>query len=164
MTTDNNQQQEYLTDVVEILRGDGHPIGTVLAADAAEIQGVNDRVQLAAARRALNDRILEHWMRAGVTIVDPATTWVDVTVTIGQDAEIGPQVQLDGRHRHRRTARRVGPGCLLEDTDGRRGRRAAARGLPPGRDRASASPWVRSPTCGRAPASARTRTSAPTWS
>jgi bifunctional UDP-N-acetylglucosamine pyrophosphorylase / glucosamine-1-phosphate N-acetyltransferase len=115
VTTDNKQQQEYLTDVVGILRGDGHPIGAVLAADAAEIQGVNDRVQLAAVRRALNDRILEHWMRAGVTILDPASTWVDVTVTIGQDAEIGPQTQLTGGTAVADGAR-IGPGCLLTDT------------------------------------------------
>lgn len=115
VTTDNKQNQEYLTDVVEILRGDGHRIGSVLAADPAEIQGVNDRVQLAAARRALNERILEDWMRAGVTITDPATTWVDVTVTIGQDAQIGPQTQLEGRTVIASGAR-VGPGCLLEDT------------------------------------------------
>jgi bifunctional UDP-N-acetylglucosamine pyrophosphorylase / glucosamine-1-phosphate N-acetyltransferase len=115
VTTDNNQQQEYLTDVVGILRGDGHPVGTVLAAEATEIQGVNDRVQLAAARRALNDRILEHWMLAGVTILDPASTWVDVTVTIGQDAEIGPQTQLTGATAIAAGAR-VGPGCLLTDT------------------------------------------------
>src|SRR5215469_3374777 len=115
VTTDNTQHQEYLTDVVEILRGDGKAIGSVLAADAAEIQGINDRVQLAAARRALNDRILEHWMRAGVTITDPATTWVDVTVSIGQDAEIGPQTQLTGGTAIGEGAR-VGPGCLLEDT------------------------------------------------
>ena len=115
VTTDNKQRQEYLTDVVEILRGDGHPIGAVLAADVAEVLGVNDRVQLAAARRALNDRILEHWMRAGATIIDPATTWVDVTVTIGQDAEIGPQTQLTGSTTIADSAR-VGPGCLLEDT------------------------------------------------
>ncbi len=114
VTTDNKQNQEYLTDVVEILRGDGHPIGSLLA-DAAEIQGINDRVQLAAARRALNDRILEHWMRAGVTIIDPPTTWVDVTVTIGQDAEIGPQTQLEGNTAIAAGAR-VGPGCLLQDT------------------------------------------------
>ena len=115
VTTDNKQNQEYLTDVVEILRADGHRIGTVLAADATEIQGINDRLQLAAARRALNDRILEDWMRAGVTIIDPATTWVDVTVTIGQDAEIGPQTQLEGRTAIADGAT-VGPGCLLEDT------------------------------------------------
>ena len=115
VTTDNKQQQEYLTDVVEILRGDGYPIGAVLAADVAEVLGVNDRVQLAAARRALNDRILEHWMRAGASIIDPATTWVDVTVTIGQDTEIGPQTQLTGSTTIADGAR-VGPGCLLEDT------------------------------------------------
>lgn len=115
VTTDNKQNQEYLTDVVEILRADGHPIGSMLAADSGEIQGINDRVQLAAARRALNDRILEHWMRAGVTVTDPATTWVDVTVTIGQDAEIGPQTQLEGRTAVADGAR-VGPGCLLQDT------------------------------------------------
>jgi len=100
---------------VEIVRRDGHSIGTMLAADAAEILGINDRVQLAAASRALNDRILERWMRAGVTVTDPATTWVDVTVTIGQDAEIGPQTQLTGGTAIAEGAR-VGPGCLLEDT------------------------------------------------
>jgi bifunctional UDP-N-acetylglucosamine pyrophosphorylase / glucosamine-1-phosphate N-acetyltransferase len=115
VTTDNTQQQEYLTDVVDILRRDGHPVGTVLAADAAEICGVNDRVQLAQVRRALNDRVLAGWMRAGVTIVDPASTWIDVTVTIGADAEIGPQVQLEGGTVIGQGAR-IGPGCLLADT------------------------------------------------
>jgi bifunctional UDP-N-acetylglucosamine pyrophosphorylase / glucosamine-1-phosphate N-acetyltransferase len=115
VTTDNSQHEEYLTDVVEILRGDGHRVGTVLAADAAEIVGVNDRVQLAQARRALNDRILRDWMLAGVTIIDPASTWVDVTVDIGQDAEIGPQTQLEGATVIGPGAK-VGPGCLLADT------------------------------------------------
>jgi bifunctional UDP-N-acetylglucosamine pyrophosphorylase / glucosamine-1-phosphate N-acetyltransferase len=115
VTTNNSQHEEYLTDVVEILRGDGHQVGTVLAAEAAEIRGVNDRVQLAQARRALNDRILREWMLAGVTITDPASTWIDVTVTIGQDAEIGPQTQLEGATAIGPGAK-VGPGCLLEDT------------------------------------------------
>jgi len=84
-------------------------------ADAAEIRGVNDRVQLAQARRALNDRILRDWMLAGVTIIDPASTWVDVTVDIGQDAEIGPQTQLEGATVIGAGAK-VGPGCLLADT------------------------------------------------
>jgi bifunctional UDP-N-acetylglucosamine pyrophosphorylase / glucosamine-1-phosphate N-acetyltransferase len=115
VTTDNSQQEEYLTDVVEILRGDGHPVGTVVAAESAEIRGVNDRVQLAQARRALNDRILRDWMLAGVTIIDPASTWIDVTVAIGQDAEIGPQAQLEGATVIGAGAK-VGPGCLVEDT------------------------------------------------
>jgi bifunctional UDP-N-acetylglucosamine pyrophosphorylase / glucosamine-1-phosphate N-acetyltransferase len=115
VTTNNSQHEEYLTDVVEILRADGHPVGTVTAADPAEIRGVNDRVQLAQAGRALNDRILRDFMLAGVTITDPASTWVDVTVTIGQDAEIGPQTQLQGATVIGAGAK-VGPGCLLEDT------------------------------------------------
>ena len=115
VTTDNEQQQEYLTDVVAILRGDGHQVGTVLAADAGEIAGVNDRVQLAQARRALNDRVVEGWLLAGVTIIDPASTWIDVTVAIGQDAEISPQTQLQGATVIGPGAK-IGPGCLLEDT------------------------------------------------
>jgi bifunctional UDP-N-acetylglucosamine pyrophosphorylase/glucosamine-1-phosphate N-acetyltransferase len=87
----------------------------MLAEDAGEITGVNDRVQLAQARRELNDRILDGWMRAGVTIIDPSSTWIDVTVTIGQDAEIGPQTQLAGATAVGEGAR-IGPGCLLENT------------------------------------------------
>ncbi|HTX26094.1 MAG TPA: bifunctional UDP-N-acetylglucosamine diphosphorylase/glucosamine-1-phosphate N-acetyltransferase GlmU [Streptosporangiaceae bacterium] len=115
VATGNAQGQEYLTDVVAIMRGDGHRAGTVLAADPAEIQGVNDRVQLAAARRAYNDRLLEHWMRAGVTIVDPATTWIDADVQIGQDTEIRPGTQLEGRTVVGEGAK-LGPGCQLRDT------------------------------------------------
>jgi bifunctional UDP-N-acetylglucosamine pyrophosphorylase/glucosamine-1-phosphate N-acetyltransferase len=115
VTTNNSQQEEYLTDVVEILRRDGHPVGTVLAAAPDEIRGVNDRVQLAQARRTLNDRILDGWMRAGVTFTDPASTWVDVTVTIGQDAEVGPNTQLEGATSIGEGAT-VGPGCLLADS------------------------------------------------
>jgi bifunctional UDP-N-acetylglucosamine pyrophosphorylase / glucosamine-1-phosphate N-acetyltransferase len=115
VTTDNEQQQEYLTDVVAIVRGDGHQVGTMLAADPGEITGVNDRVQLSQARRELNNRILDAWMRAGVTIIDPSSTWIDVTVTIGQDAEIGPQTQLQGASAVGEGAK-IGPGCLLEDT------------------------------------------------
>jgi bifunctional UDP-N-acetylglucosamine pyrophosphorylase / glucosamine-1-phosphate N-acetyltransferase len=115
VTTDNSQHEEYLTDVVEILRRDGHPVGTMVAAEAAELKGVNDRVELAEVRRAVNDRILKHWMRAGVTVFDPATTWIDVTVAIGEDAEIGPQTQLEGATVIGAGAK-VGPGCLLTDT------------------------------------------------
>jgi bifunctional UDP-N-acetylglucosamine pyrophosphorylase / glucosamine-1-phosphate N-acetyltransferase len=115
VATGNAQGQEYLTDVVAILRGDGHPVGAVLAADPGEIQGVNDRVQLAQVRRAYNDRLLEAWMRAGVTIVDPASTWIDADVTVGQDTEIGPGTQLEGRTTIG-VGVRIGPGCQLRDT------------------------------------------------
>ena len=115
VATANAQGQEYLTDVVAILRGDGHPAGTVMMADPAEVQGVNDRVQLAQARRVLNTRLLEGWMRAGVTVIDPAATWIDVDVTIGRDAEILPGTYLEG-HTAIGPGARVGPGCTLRDT------------------------------------------------
>ena len=111
----NVQGQEYLTDVVAILRADGHRVGTLVAEDPLEVQGVNDLVQLAQARRVYNDRLLEHWMRAGVTIVDPATTWLDAEVTLAPDVEIGPSTQLEGRTTVG-TGAQVGPGVVLRDT------------------------------------------------
>jgi bifunctional UDP-N-acetylglucosamine pyrophosphorylase/glucosamine-1-phosphate N-acetyltransferase len=113
--TDNARGEEYLTDVVAILRDDRHRVGTVAAADPVEIQGVNDRVQLAGARRLYNERLLDYWMRAGVTIIDPLTTWIDADVTLEPDAEIGPGTQLEGRTVIAARAR-IGPGCVLRDT------------------------------------------------
>jgi len=115
VATDNAKGEEYLTDVVAILRGDGHRAGLFRASDPAEVAGVNDRVQLARARRAYNDRVLNRWMLAGVTIVDPATTWIDADVTLAADVEIGPGTQLEGRTAVEAGAR-IGPGCLLADT------------------------------------------------
>jgi bifunctional UDP-N-acetylglucosamine pyrophosphorylase/glucosamine-1-phosphate N-acetyltransferase len=76
---------------------------------------VNDRVQLAQAQRACNGRLLEDWMRAGVTIMDPSSTWVDVDVTLAPDAEILPGTHLQGRT-DIGTGARIGPDCLLRDT------------------------------------------------
>ncbi|MFC5181881.1 bifunctional UDP-N-acetylglucosamine diphosphorylase/glucosamine-1-phosphate N-acetyltransferase GlmU [Actinomadura harenae] len=115
VSTDNASGEEYLTDVVAILRGDGHRAGAHLVPDWVETQGVNDRVQLAQARRQLNDRLLEALMRAGVTIVDPASVWVDVQVTAGPDAVVHPNTQLHGTTRLDAGAE-VGPGCTLTDT------------------------------------------------
>ncbi|WP_344590248.1 bifunctional UDP-N-acetylglucosamine diphosphorylase/glucosamine-1-phosphate N-acetyltransferase GlmU [Actinomadura vinacea] len=115
VTTDNAKGEEYLTDVVGILRGDGHRAGAYLTADWVETQGVNDKVQLAQARRQLNDRILEAHMRAGVTIVDPASTWIDVDVTAEADAVVHPGTQLHGRT-HLGEGAEVGPGSTLTDT------------------------------------------------
>ena len=115
VATDNAKGEEYLTDVVAILRADGHRAGFFRAADPAEVEGVNDRVQLARARRLYNDRVLGRWMLAGVTIVDPATTWIDADVTLEPDVEIGPGTQLAGRTVVEAGAR-IGPGCLLADT------------------------------------------------
>jgi bifunctional UDP-N-acetylglucosamine pyrophosphorylase / glucosamine-1-phosphate N-acetyltransferase len=115
VSTDNAKGEEYLTDVVAILRSEGHHVASVLITDCDEVRGVNDRVQLAEARQVLNARLLRHWMRAGVTVVDPGTTTVEADVTLAPEAEIGPGSQLEGKTVVERGAR-IGPGCLLRDT------------------------------------------------
>jgi bifunctional UDP-N-acetylglucosamine pyrophosphorylase / glucosamine-1-phosphate N-acetyltransferase len=113
--TDNSQGEEYLTDTLAILRAAGHRVGARVAADHREILGVNDRVQLAEARRVRNDRLLEAAMRAGVTVVDPATTWLDVQVSYEPDAVVHPNTQLQGAT-HVAAGAEVGPNCTLTDT------------------------------------------------
>ncbi|MCF2530001.1 bifunctional UDP-N-acetylglucosamine diphosphorylase/glucosamine-1-phosphate N-acetyltransferase GlmU [Yinghuangia soli] len=115
LTTDNSQGEEYLTDTLTLLREAGHRVGAVAAADHREILGINDRVQLAEARRLFNQRIVEGWMRAGVTVVDPATTWIDVDAVLEADAELLPNTQLHGRTFVAAGAE-VGPNCTLRDT------------------------------------------------
>ncbi|WP_078947871.1 bifunctional UDP-N-acetylglucosamine diphosphorylase/glucosamine-1-phosphate N-acetyltransferase GlmU [Streptomyces griseus] len=113
--TDNSQSEEYLTDVLGILREAGHRVGASVAVDHREIAGINNRVQLSEARRTLNDRLLTGAMLAGVTVVDPATTWVDVTVTFEQDAVVHPGTQLLGAT-HVGEGAEVGPNSRLKDT------------------------------------------------
>jgi bifunctional UDP-N-acetylglucosamine pyrophosphorylase / glucosamine-1-phosphate N-acetyltransferase len=120
LPTDNAKGEEYLTDVVAILRAEGRRVGTVTLPDGDEIRGVNDRVQLAQARRLLNARILEGWMRAGVTVVDPLTTFIDTGVILEPDVEIGPGTQLAGTTVVE-TGAHVGPGCYLRDVTVGRG-------------------------------------------
>jgi bifunctional UDP-N-acetylglucosamine pyrophosphorylase / glucosamine-1-phosphate N-acetyltransferase len=115
LPTDNAKGEEYLTDVLAILRAEGHRVATVTTPDSDEVCGVNDRVQLARASRILNARILDRWMRAGATIVDPLTTFIDTRVVLGQDVEIGPGTQLEGGTVVE-TGAHVGAGCLLRDT------------------------------------------------
>jgi len=113
--TDNSQGEEYLTDVLGILREAGHRVGASVAGDHREIAGINNRVQLSEARRILNDRLLTRAMLAGVTVVDPATTWVDVTVTFDQDSVVHPGTQLHGTT-HLGEGAEVGPNSRLKDT------------------------------------------------
>ncbi|WP_329410774.1 bifunctional UDP-N-acetylglucosamine diphosphorylase/glucosamine-1-phosphate N-acetyltransferase GlmU [Streptomyces sp. NBC_00704] len=114
--TDNSQGEEYLTDVLGILREAGHRVGASVAGDHREIAGINNRVQLSEARRILNDRLLTAAMLSGVTVVDPASTWVDVTVTFEQDAVVLPGTQLHGST-HLGEGAEVGPNCRLTDTE-----------------------------------------------
>lgn len=96
LSTSNNQGELYLTDLVEIAHGDGAAVHGMICTDEWQVRGVNDRVQLAELRAELNRRVLEQWMRAGVTVVDPASTWVDVQVRLEPDVVLYPGVQLYG--------------------------------------------------------------------
>ena len=116
VTTDNAQGEKYITDVLAIARSKGYRTSALAIEDRWEVEGANDRVQLAQLGRKLNDRVLEAHMRNGVTIVDPATTWIDVTVEIENDVTILPGVQLHGTTRVE-TGAEIGPDSTLTDTE-----------------------------------------------
>lgn len=97
LKNDNSQGELYLTDVIEILRNEGGKIAAVLIDDFIEILGVNDRVQLAESAALLRDRINEDLMRAGVSIVDPLSTWVDSTATVANDVVLMPGTAISGK-------------------------------------------------------------------
>jgi len=112
----NDQGQLYLTDVLSYARGAGHRVGAYVEADAWQTEGVNDRVQLARLSAELNRRITEHWMLEGVTIIDPATTWIEAGVSIEPDAEIWPGTVLRGATSIARGAV-IGPDTRLTDVE-----------------------------------------------
>jgi len=107
LTTDNAQGEYYLTDVVAAAHAAGERVAALAAAAAEESMGINDRVQLATAGAALRTRINTAHMRAGVTLVDPAATYIDPEVSIGADSILHPGVHLRGR-----TV--IGSACVLE--------------------------------------------------
>ncbi|MEK0443365.1 MAG: hypothetical protein RL507_218 [Actinomycetota bacterium] len=112
----NNAQGEfYLTDVVEVLAAMGHRVGTVQA-DPVEVNGVNDRWQLALAERELRARTNRAWLLAGVTMLDPRQTFIDVTVRIGRDVTLYPGVILQG-HTVVGDHCTIGPSARLNNTD-----------------------------------------------
>jgi bifunctional UDP-N-acetylglucosamine pyrophosphorylase/glucosamine-1-phosphate N-acetyltransferase len=106
LSSNNAQQELYLTDVIAILRRDGQTIIARHVDDSALVAGVNNRVQLAELGAELNRRIVAAHQMAGVTVIDPATTWIDVDVTIGRDTVVHPGTQLLGRTQ-------VGGRCVL---------------------------------------------------
>ena len=93
---DNDQGELYLTDVLGVLARAGARVEAVGVADTVEAMGVNDRAQLAALAAIQRRRILDRVMAEGVTVLDPATTYVDDTVTIGPDTTLYPNVLLEG--------------------------------------------------------------------
>ena len=95
LNSDNAQGEFYLTDALETAKAHG-AVGAFAASDPLSVEGVNDRVQLAALAKAHNARVCEHWMREGVTILDPETTWIEDDVRIARDAVILPGCFLQG--------------------------------------------------------------------
>jgi bifunctional UDP-N-acetylglucosamine pyrophosphorylase/glucosamine-1-phosphate N-acetyltransferase len=114
VTPDNDQGELYLTDVVEVLSEAGHVVSAVACADELETAGVNDRPQLAVAEAELRRRTNEAWLRAGVTMLDPATTYVDSTVRLAADVTLFPGVVLQGSTVIGE-ATEIGPGSRLVD-------------------------------------------------
>nr|WP_255727635.1 MULTISPECIES: bifunctional UDP-N-acetylglucosamine diphosphorylase/glucosamine-1-phosphate N-acetyltransferase GlmU [unclassified Nesterenkonia] len=114
VTTDNAQGEMYLTDVLSIARAEGGRVSAVVTEDRWQVEGANDRVQLQALGAEMNRRIVERAMRAGTTVVDPASTWIDATVTLEQDTTILPGTQLHGATHIGRHAV-VGPDTTLTD-------------------------------------------------
>jgi len=115
LSPSNAQGEYYLTDVVEVLYEAGHRVGSVVVEDTMEVAGVNDRAQLAVAEAELRDRINERWMRRGVTMWDPVTTYIDVDVTLGTDVVLLPGVILQGACTVGEHAE-LGPDTRLVDT------------------------------------------------
>ncbi|MGI8576892.1 MAG: bifunctional UDP-N-acetylglucosamine diphosphorylase/glucosamine-1-phosphate N-acetyltransferase GlmU [Nocardioidaceae bacterium] len=110
----------YLTDVVAIARRAGRGVGAIDVGDSWQTEGVNTRSQLSRLGAELNRRTLEHWMREGVEVIDPATTWVDVDVRLGHDVSLRPGVQLHGQTTIDSGAV-IGPDSTLADVEvGRR--------------------------------------------
>lgn len=114
VSPDNAQGEYYLTDVVEVLAEAGHRVVSVVADDSDETQGINDRAQLAKAEAELRRRTNEAWLAEGVTMVDPAATYIDTTVSLAADVTLFPGTILQGRTTIGEGVE-IGPGCRLVD-------------------------------------------------
>jgi bifunctional UDP-N-acetylglucosamine pyrophosphorylase / glucosamine-1-phosphate N-acetyltransferase len=106
LTSENAQGEYYLPQVLDILRGEGHAVAAHVVEDPGMVLGVNDRVGLATVTALAQRAILERHMLAGVTVVDPASTEVDVDVEIGEDVRIEAGTRLKG-------VSSVGPGATV---------------------------------------------------
>ncbi|MCP5026659.1 MAG: NTP transferase domain-containing protein [Actinomycetia bacterium] len=124
LSPQNSQGEYYLTDVVAFLHSAGYRVRSMVADDSAETHGVNDRNQLAGAEGVLRARTNARWMAAGVTMLDPERTYVDATVTLGEDVTLFPGTILQGDTRigdrceigpdTRLVDCRIGPGAIVE--------------------------------------------------
>ena len=115
ITPENAQGEYYLSDIVEVLADAGYTVVSMIADDAVETAGVNDRAQLAVAEAELRARINERWMRRGVTMLDPEHTYVDVGVELAPDVTLFPGTILRGATVIASGAE-IGPNSHLVDT------------------------------------------------
>lgn len=112
----NDQGELYLTDLIGYAREQGKQVGTFVTDDLWQTEGVNDRVQLAAMNAEVNRRQVEYWMREGVTIADPKTTWIEAGVDLEADVTILPNTQLLGATSVA-TGAVIGPDTTLRDVE-----------------------------------------------
>jgi bifunctional UDP-N-acetylglucosamine pyrophosphorylase / glucosamine-1-phosphate N-acetyltransferase len=112
----NDQGELYLTDVLAVVREAGKPLGAYLIDDLWQTEGVNDRIQLSRMNAELNRRILLRWMREGVTVVDPASTWVHASVDLAPDVILLPGTSLEGATSVAAGAQ-IGPDTTLIDVE-----------------------------------------------
>ena len=106
LKSDNAKGEFYITDVLEILRRDGKTVRATTRLPAIDATGINSRAELASVSDMMRTRICNHWMDNGVTIADPATTWIDSRARIGTDTIIRPFSYVEGRAR-------IGAGCSI---------------------------------------------------
>jgi len=116
LSPDNSLGEYFLTDTIEVLHAAGYTVTTVIAGDAMEAAGVNDRAQLAAAESEVRARINERWMRRGVTMWDAESVFLDVTVQLGSDVTLMPGVVLEGSTTIG-DGSLIGPDCHLVDCE-----------------------------------------------
>ena len=114
LKSDNSQGELYLTDVITGIKSDGGKVAAILSLDYTETLGINDRSQLAESAAIMRDRINDRHMRAGVTIVDPTTTWIDSSVEIENDVTIQPGSWLVGKTKVGKGSI-IGPRTTLKD-------------------------------------------------
>jgi bifunctional UDP-N-acetylglucosamine pyrophosphorylase / glucosamine-1-phosphate N-acetyltransferase len=111
ISSNNDQKEYYITDAVNFLK----PVRVVVGDDYQEILGINDRKQLADAHTILQTRIKDHWMRQGVTMIDPASVTIDDAVQLAANVVIEPQTHLRGTTTIG-AGSRIGPGTLVENS------------------------------------------------
>jgi len=110
LSTDNDQGELYLTDTVAMLK----PAMHLEVADPDEINGINDRLQLAQCEAVIQERLRRHWMSEGVTFVDPSSCTISDGTRFGRDVVVEPQCHFRGNTRVGDGCR-IGPGSFLED-------------------------------------------------